>query len=245
VSDEPLDPFNIEDEDAREERVHQIARLFGTTPNHISGITVAARAHAQATPEDTNANGWVPIGPRNVGGAIRCLAIRTPTAAERAQRLPLHLAAGSAGGGLWISTTGGYTWQPAGLPHIVGAVGAVAWSAVDRRVLYAATGDIPLGYPGGFGFFKSVDAGQSFTQLVDAAGGDGAAAHYAKIALDPKDAHRAWVASDTGLWRLEGTTFRNEVIPGVAAGTTMTDVEVTSDPMNPNQCFILVGIHGI
>lgn len=234
-----------EDDSTREGRPGVIASLAGSTPDTISGVTEGTRRHAERTSEDAQASGWLPLGPRNVGGAIRCLAIRQPTAAERAQRLPVHLAAGSAGGGLWMSTNAGYSWSPAGLPDIVGPVGAVAWSTTDRNVLYVGTGDVPFAYPGGSGFYKSEDGGATFKRLVDGSGGDGAARHYPKIAIDPTDAKRAWIASSTGLWRLQGSSFDAESIPGVAAGTAVTDVAVTRDPANANQLFVLAGVQGV
>lgn len=246
MSHPPFDPFGPrEDEDAREQRAEEVARHFGTTPNSLSGVTERARQAAVAGTPDANASGWVPLGPRNVGGAIRCVAIRQPTAAELAQQLPLHLAAGSAQGGLWISRSSGYRWEPAGLPDLVGAVAAVAWSTADRRVLYVGTGDLPLPYPGGIGFFRSEDGGETFTRLVTNSGGNGAASHYQKIVIDPNDARRAWVAANNGLWRLDGSSFTAEAITGVAAGTAITDVALTPDPANNNQYFLLVGIQGI
>lgn len=96
-----------EDDAARLERPNVVAGLAGTTPANYSGVTEAARRHTERASEDAQASGWLPLGPRNVGGAIRCLAIRQSTPAERAQRLPVHLAAGSSGGGLWMSTNAG------------------------------------------------------------------------------------------------------------------------------------------
>jgi hypothetical protein len=234
-----------EDDAARLERPNVVAGLAGTTPANYSGVTEAARRHTERASEDAQASGWLPLGPRNVAGAIRCLAIRQSTPAERAQRLPVHLAAGSSGGGLWMSTNAGYSWKPAGLPEIVGPVGSVAWSATDRNVIYVGTGDVPIGYPGGSGFYKSDDGGATFKQLVDGSGGDGAARHYPKIAIDPSDAKLAWIASSTGLWRLQGSSFSAESIPGVAAGAAVTDVAVTPDPANANQLFLLAGVSGV
>jgi len=246
MSETDFDPFAPrEDEDAREERPLEVARRFGTTPNGMSGITEAARLAAMQGTPDPNASGWVPLGPRNVGGAIRCVAIRQPTAAELAMKLPLHLAAGSAQGGLWISRSSGYRWEQVGLPDLVGGVGSVAWSGADRNVIYAGSGDLPIGYPGGIGFFKSDDGGTTFKRLVSDSGGNGAATQYFKIVIDPNDAKRAWIGSDTGLWRLDGSSFSAESIPGVAAGVDITDVALTPDPANANQYFLLVGVRGI
>lgn len=233
-------------DEAQEARADEVARRFGTTPNGLAGVTDQTRRHAERTDEDSAARGWMPLGPRNVGGAIRCLAIRTPTAGERQQRLPVHMVAGSAQGGLWMSENAGYSWRPAGLPEIVGPVGAVAWSLRNRRVLYAGTGDVPLSYPGGSGLYKSEDGGATFERLVGASGGaDGVATHYQKIAIDSQDAHRAWIGSSSGLWRLRGRRFDAETIPGVAAGTAVTDVAVTDDPSDSNRCFVLAGIQGL
>ena len=222
-------------------QIQAVAQVPGGEP----AVAVAARlAAVQGTP-DPNASGWVPLGPRNVGGAIRCVAIRQPTAAELAQKLPLHLAAGSAQGGLWISRSSGYRWEQVGLPDLVGGVGSVAWSSADRNVIYAGSGDLPIGYPGGIGFFKSDDGGTTFKRLVSDSGGNGAATQYFKIVIDPNDAKRAWIGSDTGLWRLDGSSFSAESIPGVAAGVDITDVALTPDPANANQYFLLVGVRGI
>lgn len=241
------DALRTEREDeAQAARADEVARLFGTTPNALAGVTDRTRRHAEQTTEDPSARGWMPLGPRNVGGAIRCLAIRTPTAEERQQRLPVHMAAGSAQGGLWMSANAGYSWRPAGLPDIVGPVGAVAWSAHNRRVLYVGTGDVPVSYPGGSGFYKSEDGGATFARLADASGGsNGSATHYPKIAIDSQDADRAWIASSTGLWRLQGRRFDAESIPGVPAGNAVTDVALADDPADRTRCFVLAGIQGL
>ena len=238
-------PVRNED-DEQERRAERLAQLYGTTPNTYAGINAATRQHAERTAEDSRAAAWTPLGPRNVGGAIRCLAIRQPIGNERQLNLPIHLLAGSAQGGLWKSEDAGYSWAPAGAPGIAGAVGSVAWSTRDRRVVYVGTGDVSVRYPGGTGFYRSKDGGVTFDQLVDAASGDpGSASHYPRIVIDPNDEARAWIASNRGLWRLEGSRFVQEIITGVPAGNGVTDVALTVDPANANQYFLLVGMSGL
>ena len=84
-----------------------------------------------------------------------------------------------------------------------------------------------------------------FQRLVRAAGDTGSAAHYARIVVDPADATRAWIASDTGLYRLEGDTFNAEVLPAPAAGQPVTDVAVVAHPTIANQYIILAGVSGV
>src|SRR5262245_53850955 len=114
----------IRPDDPLQRAQETIRRLWGSPAQVIFlGATQYAAAIAFAKAADTDdgaADGWTPIGPRNVGGAVRTLA-QDPTPANA------HIwYAGSAGGGLWRSTDDGNTWDPLGEADIgVVPIGAV------------------------------------------------------------------------------------------------------------------------
>lgn len=224
------------DFDRPAERLEAFYRWLGTAPQVYSGALEASIRHANAAPVDASAQRWTPLGPRNVGGAVRSLA--------QDPRTPTTLYAGSAQGGLWKSVDDGYSWTALGGPELMLPIGALALSPSDPRVLYVGTGELAYGTVAGRGFYKSTDGGGSLEKLVGsaAAGGAGAADHYARIQVDPLDPDRCWVASDTGLWRFEGNSATGESLPGVAAGTRVNDVVLARDPTDANEYVLLAGV---
>ena len=156
---------------------------------------------------------------------------------------PNELLAGSAQSGLWRSVDDGYSWRPTGGPARIGAICSVAYAPSDPRTVYVGTGELSYQYPAGFGFFRSTDGGETFRRLVDSSSGSpGSAGRYARIQVHPADASQAWIASDTGLWRLDGNTFHAEVLPAPAGGQQVTDVAVINNPGNPGQDIVLAGV---
>ncbi|HVE85801.1 MAG TPA: hypothetical protein VND93_23260, partial [Myxococcales bacterium] len=111
-------------------RARELLERLGATPHDpgIFGVNwAAAMQFAAAAPADDGDDGWTPIGPRNVGGAVRSLAQDPVNGAT--------FYAGTAGGGLWRTTDDGHTWQPLGEADIgVVPVGAVAVAPNDPQV---------------------------------------------------------------------------------------------------------------
>lgn len=113
--------------------------------------------------------GWTWLGPGNIGGRTRALVVHPTT--------PTVMWAGSVGGGVWRTTSGGVTWAP--LTDFMGslAVSCLVLQPADpphppaSTVLYAGTGE---GYYNGdalrgAGLFKSTDGGVTWTQLSSTA----------------------------------------------------------------------------
>ena len=140
--------------DKPEDRLEGLEKIYGRTPAQYEAVTLQSRAHTLAAQADANDSGWLSIGPRNVGGAVRCIA-QHPTR-------PTELLAGSAQAGLWKSTNDGYSWRPVGGPNLFGSVGSLAYAPTDPRRVYVGTGELSYAYPGGVGFFRSTDGGDSF-----------------------------------------------------------------------------------
>lgn len=109
---------------------------------------------------------WQEHGPSNVGGRTRSLVI-DPTNPQR-------MWSGSVGGGVWRSTDGGASWTSLwdGLPTL--SVGSLAIDPTNPNILYAGTGEGQFNGDalGGDGIYKSVNGGDSWTQLASTDGWD-------------------------------------------------------------------------
>ena len=178
---------------------------------------------------------WQELGPNNVGGRTRSVLIDKDDASI--------ILAGSAGGGLWKSTTRGTSWSKS-----VTTSGELFQNQVVSCITQAANGDIYYGTGEGFatadgapkseyfgvagqGIFKSTDRGNTFTRL-EATWGDAASREafmfVNAIAADPTNANRIFAATNKGL-RVStdgGTTWTNP-IPGM--DSVAQDVVVTTD----------------
>ncbi|PLX31149.1 MAG: hypothetical protein C0600_06365, partial [Ignavibacteria bacterium] len=104
---------------------------------------------------------WLNLGPTNIAGRIRAMAIDPSDASI--------IYAGSAGGGVWKSTTGGADWRLLDdlLPNL--RIGAVAVDPYDSRHILAGCGEGYVSWQGGAAFgqgiYASTDAGESWQQL--------------------------------------------------------------------------------
>ena len=100
---------------------------------------------------------WQEIGPGNVAGRVRALAF-DPANTNR-------LFAGTASGGLWISTDVGNTWRQNHdfLPNL--SITTIVFDPQNPRNVYLGTGESSGGLVG-VGAFKSTDAGATWTLLA-------------------------------------------------------------------------------
>jgi hypothetical protein len=218
----------------------KLRRLERTAAGNIfvADVMWSALQHAKSAPADISGDGWTPLGPRNVGGAIRSLA------QDPVQHDVFY--AGAAEGGLWRTRDQGNTWEPLGESELgVVPVSSIAVAPSDRRFVYVGTGENTSGGAGGVGIFRSRDAGETFERLADGNQSApvptaGAAYRYTRIVVDPRDPNRFWAASSRGLWRFEGTSATLEPLP---SGMSMvTDVALAQDPGNANNLWLLAGV---
>lgn len=112
---------------------------------------------------ETNDITWTERGPANVPGRTRALVV-LPSDPNHNTWL-----AGSVGGGIWKTTNGGTTWteKTKDLPNIAFSSIAIAESSPD--ILYAGSGEGGLGgvdLVSGNGLFKSVDGGETWSQVA-------------------------------------------------------------------------------
>lgn len=104
---------------------------------------------------------WLNLGPTNIAGRIRAMAVDPSDASV--------IYAGSAGGGVWKSTTGGADWRQLDdlLPNL--RIGAVAVNPYESRHILAGCGEGYVAWQGGAAFgqgiYSSTDAGDSWQLL--------------------------------------------------------------------------------
>lgn len=103
---------------------------------------------------------WQEIGPYNVGGRIRAIAVN-----------PLNtdiIFIGAAAGGVWRSTDGGANWSTTFDKQASLSMGAIAINHSNPQVIYVGTGENtphPLTMTGE-GLFKSTDGGETWQHLA-------------------------------------------------------------------------------
>ncbi len=154
---------------------------------------------------------WRWLGPGNIGGRIRSLAI-SPTD-------PDTMFAGSVGGGIWKTTNGGASWAPVDDFMAVLSVSSIVINPGKPSEMYVGTGE---GYGNGdsirgAGIFKSTNGGATWSQLPGTA-----AAFWAvnRLAISP-DGTTVLAVGSSGTYRsTNGSTFVR-----VATGIPGQDVD--------------------
>lgn len=114
-------------------------------------------------PMDAGINGWEWLGPGNIGGRIRTIAINP--------NVPNVMYVGGVSGGIWRTDNGGGSWYPISDFIANLAITSIVMDPTNPLVMYAATGE---GFGNidalqGAGIFKSTDAGLTWVQLPSTA----------------------------------------------------------------------------
>ncbi len=99
---------------------------------------------------------------------------------------------GAATGGVWKTTDGGVNWKPVFDKENVHAIGAVAISMSDPRVVYVGTGEssIRSNISIGNGIYKSTDGGESWSLV-----GLENSGRVSRILIHPNNPDIAWVGA--------------------------------------------------
>lgn len=163
-------------------------------------MPIAASAQADVATNAGNISSWEPLGPGNIGGRTRVLAIDPDK--------PEIMYTGGVSGGLWKTADGGAFWKPVGDELANLAINSLAMHPADSRILYAGTGEgyfrevvrgtaLPLR---GNGMFVTRDAGETWTQLASTRNNEDF--HWVNdLAISRHDPNRVYAATRTGVWR--------------------------------------------
>ena len=105
---------------------------------------------------------------------------------------PNVIYAGAASGGIFKSTDGGLHWTPIFDSQPVSSIGALMVAPSDPNVVWAGTGEpfIRSHISLGWGVFKSLDAGKSWTKM-----GLENTGRISRVVIDPRRPDRVYVAA--------------------------------------------------
>ena len=180
-----------------------------------------------------NALSWTQLGPGNIGGRIRSIAVH-PTD-------PNTVYIGAVAGGVWKSVDGGSSWTS--LTDFMGniAVCALVIDPNNPNTIYAGTGEGFFNLDGirGAGIFKSTDAGASWSQLSSTNNVD----YYYVNDLEYDAVNGVlYAATRKGLYSSSngGATFDTEIYDSNGDDIHFTDVEIAYT--NPTTIFTAYGI---
>lgn len=175
---------------------------------------------------------WREVGPYR-GGRV--------SAVEGVASQPSTYYFGSTGGGVWKTLDGGTTWKNVSDGFFGGSIGAVAVAPSDPNVVYAGTGEETLrgNVSPGAGFWKSTDAGTSWTFL-----GLADSQQVARIRVHPRNPDLVYAAvlghafgpnETRGVYRSKdgGRSWERILYAGPDAGA----VDLAMDPANPRILF--------
>ena len=128
------------------------------------------------------------IGPAVMGGRI--------TAIEGVNSSPKTLYVGTAGGGIWKSTTAGLTFEPV-FEKYPQSIGAMAIDQARPDTVWAGTGESNMrnSVSVGLGIFRSTDGGRNWTKM-----GLENSEHISRIVIHPANPNILYVAVPGKLW---------------------------------------------
>ena len=179
------------------------------------------------------------IGPGGMSGRI--------TAIDVVHQQPDRMFVGTASGGVWKSISGGIQWEPIFDTEVTASVGAIAIQQSNPSVIWVGTGE---GNPrnslnGGFGIYKSIDGGKSWTSM-----GLEETRHIHRVIIDPTDPNTVYVGAIGSPWGEHSqrgvykTTDGGKTWKKILGANLKTGVaDLVMDPHNPNKLFAALWEH--
>ncbi len=201
---------------------------------------------------------WVERGPGNVSGRARALIVDPDDPTGNTWFVA------SIGGGIWKTTNAGLTWQNKTPELTTLSTTTIAMAASNHNVIYAGTG---MGYGRvvdleGSGVWKSIDRGETWTQLASTANGQLLDA-INRIVVDPNNENVVLVCSNdafshlgtkggsrkSGIFRSVdgGQSWIQVYDPDVALGTATDNrvQQIIANPKNFNTLYAAVNEVGV
>ena len=143
---------------------------------------------------------------------------------------------GATGGGVWKTENGGETYENISDGYFGGSIGSIAVANDDPNVIYVGGGEVTIrgNVSSGYGVFKSVDAGKSWTFS-----GLPNSRHIPRIVIDPNNNDIVYAAvlgnlykptNDRGIYKSSdgGATWRKVLFANNLSGA----FEIVMDPNN-------------
>ncbi|MCH7497959.1 MAG: T9SS type A sorting domain-containing protein [Candidatus Marinimicrobia bacterium] len=201
---------------------------------------------------------WVERGPGNVSGRARAVVV------DPADPSGNSWFVATVGGGIWFTADAGATWTPKTPELTTQSTTTLAISASNPDVIYVGTG---MGYGriidlSGSGVWKSVDHGNTWSQLPNSAKGELLGA-INRIVVDPNDENVVLVASNnsytylstkggnrtSGIFRSSdgGSSWTKVFDPDIVFGAQTDNrvQQIISNPQNFNTLYATVNEIGV
>ncbi len=179
------------------------------------------------------------IGPAGMSGRVTSIDVVTEN--------PDIMYVGTASGGLWKSTSRGIKWDPVFDDQVTASIGSVAIQQSNPSVIWVGTGE---GNPrnslnGGYGIFKSLDAGKSWTRM-----GLEKTRHIHRVIIHPTNPDIVYAAAIGSPW---GAHEERGVYKTIDGGKTWKKIlysneltgaaDLVMDPNNPNKLIAAMWEH--
>ena len=160
---------------------------------------------------------WIERGPANVPGRARGIIV-FPNVSNLSTWL-----VGSVGGGIWKTTNAGESWvnKTPDFPNL--GTTSLAMSESNTSTVYAGTGEQYAGYiaVNGDGIFKSLDAGETWTQLSSTAGNNNFR-NINRIIVSPSTPDILLAATSNHWW--DGSSPQSKIMRSTDGGQTWAKV---------------------
>ncbi|SPJ87237.1 uncharacterized protein FTOL_12199 [Fusarium torulosum] len=171
---------------------------------------------------------WYSIGPRNVNGRVRALAVH-PTD-------PNVVYCGAASGGVWKTVDGGQTWDALWDTQESLAVGAVAVAPSQPNTVYVGSGEWTPGWGasyGGAGIYVTTNGGLTWSRRAAIQ-----SRRISRLVVHPTNPKRLWACGDAGM--------ETSMDGGISWTTLRTDIvtDIALDPLDSSTIFIAVANNG-
>lgn len=172
------------------------------------------------------------IGPAVMGGRI--------TSIDVVNSDTRNIYIGSAGGGVWKSTTGGSYFKPVFDKHCQ-SIGDIAVDQLKPATVWVGTGESNMrnSVSIGNGIYKSTDGGENWIRS-----GLDSTEHISRVAIHPKDGNIVYVAAPGPLWSESNHRGLYKTIDGGKSWENILFIdsktgcaEILIDPVNPETIY--------
>jgi photosystem II stability/assembly factor-like uncharacterized protein len=190
---------------------------------------------------------WVERGPANVAGRTRTIVV------DASDSLNNTWLIGTAGGGIWKTINAGGEWKKVSpdLPNL--SIVTISQSVTNPNVLYAGSGEGALGgnFINGYGIFKSIDKGESWSLLEETAPFNSLDfQNVNRIIVHPEDENTVLAATSNGV---NGQEFRSAIMKSTDGGETWEKIydpesraqQILFDPRNPDTIYVSLILRGV
>lgn len=161
---------------------------------------------------------WLSRGPGNVAGRARGIVVDPDDPTHNTWFIA------SVGGGVWMTSDAGSTWNWMTPDFPVLSTSAIAMAASNHDILYVGTGEsyFNVDVINGDGILKSTDRGVSWSPLASTVGNP-AFNNVARIIVDPVDPDVVLAATTRGTYK-ESLNPRSSIFRSTDGGASWTEV---------------------